>query len=114
MRRPSPAPPWSPRTDRLVYRGDHLRRAQADGRTYICESSHVLFQAPTAREAYLKAMEWGRSYAAEPPHDAVARCVRPTSITAERIGDGVEIGGRLFRKRDVWDRRDRLIPHQTS
>jgi hypothetical protein len=39
-----------------------------DGRAvYQCESSNVLISAATAAEAYGKAVDWGRGYAAEPP-----------------------------------------------
>ena len=82
-----------------------------DGRrVFFCESCDVLFQAPTAEAAFLKAMDWGRSHSGESIAAMELLGVAHLTLIGEQLGDGVEICGRFFRKRDVWDRVDRLIP----
>jgi hypothetical protein len=79
-------------------------------RTYICESCNVLFQAPTAAEAYDKAMEWGRARAAAEPRAMDLLGVCHLTTIDDEPGDGIEISGRFFRKRDVWDQAHRMVP----
>ena len=81
-----------------------------DRRDFHCEACNVVFQAADASQAYLKAVNWGEAYAAEPP--SVARLLGVSHLTTvgEELGDGVEICGRFFEARDVWDPTSDLIP----
>ena len=84
---------------------------RTDGRrTSICESCNVLFQAPTAVEAYNKAMDWGRARAAEEAATMDLLGVSHLTTIDGEPGDGIEICGRYFRKRDVWDRVHEMVP----
>lgn len=77
---------------------------------YQCESCDVVFSAPTAAEAYRKAVAWGRAYAARPPATMAFLGVSHLSIIGDELGDGVEVCGRYFKEPDVWSRAEELVP----
>jgi hypothetical protein len=95
----------------VVSRGDIVRRDQ-DGRPshVLVRVLNVLFQAPTAAEAYQQAMEWGRARATELPASVDLLGVSQLTTIDEEPGNGVEICGHFFRKRDVWNRDDTMVP----
>lgn len=76
-------------------------------RRYFCETCRVLFNAPTANEAYRKAVRWGEAQEG-------MKLLGVTSLyeVGEEIGDGIEIGGNVFTKLDVWDRKSQIIPNR--
>jgi hypothetical protein len=61
-------------------------------------------------EAYNKAMEWGRARAAEEAATMDLLGVSHLTTIDGEPGDGIEICGRYFRKRDVWDRVHEMVP----
>jgi hypothetical protein len=77
---------------------------------YQCESCNVVFQASDAAEAHRKAIDWGLSYAAEPP--GVMRLLGVSHLTTvgKELGDGTEICGRFFEAPAVWDRVEEFVP----
>ena len=83
---------------------------QADRQACQCESCNVVFDAATAADAYRKAVAWGQDYAAEPPTVMQFLGVSHLTTIGDRLGDGVEICGRLFESEDVWDRVAELVP----
>jgi hypothetical protein len=85
-----------------------------DRRIYLCESCNVLFQAAVAKEAYRKAVSWGRAYESESSSGVRFLGVAHLSTIGEELGDGVDICGRFFQKRDVWARKPELIPAQSQ
>lgn len=87
---------------------------QANHRAYQCESCNVVFDAGTAAEAYRKAVAWGQSYAADPPDGMQLLGVSHLTTIGDRLGDGVEVCGRLFESNDVWDRVAELVPPPES
>jgi hypothetical protein len=81
---------------------------QADRRMYLCESCNVLFRAENGEEAYRKATAWGAEHEADSNLRLLG--VSHMSSIGEELAEGVDIAGRFFHKRDVWDRQDKLIP----
>jgi hypothetical protein len=81
---------------------------------YQCEACNVVFDAATAREAYRKAMEWGKSYATEPPAQMHLLGVSHLTSIGDHLGDGIEICGRFFETPNVWDRAGEFIPAPES
>jgi hypothetical protein len=85
---------------------------RANRRMYMCESCNVIFQSNSAKEAYDKALIWGKKYIADASGRLQLLGVSDLTSIDEEIGEGVEICGRYFQKLDVWDRVDKLIPLQ--
>lgn len=83
-------------------------KADADG-SVICETCDVLFEAPSAVEAYEKALQWAAKYEAEPGALAFVG-VENLRDLLDAPADGVEIGGRFFESEGVWERREEIIP----
>lgn len=83
---------------------------QADRQTCQCEACNVVFDAPTAVDAYRKAVAWGFNYAEEPPAAMQFLGVSHLTMIGDQLGDGVEICGRFFESEDVWDRVAELVP----
>lgn len=82
-----------------------------------CEASQVLLEAPTAREAYAKAIRWAEQHENGEGGLFNFRFVGVEhlhSLEEERPGDGSEIGGGFYESPDVWERRDELIPQQSD
>jgi hypothetical protein len=75
----------------------------------MCESCMVLFEAPSALGAYDKALLWAEDYATG-TNFALLGIQHITDIIDEQIGDGTEIGGRFFSKKNPWERKDMIIP----
>jgi hypothetical protein len=76
--------------------------------TVLCESSQVLFQAPTAEAAYDRGVEWARGHEQEAPFAFVG--VRHVYSLDDPPGDGCEVGGHFFEEMGVWEQPDRFIP----
>ena len=74
----------------------------------LCESSFVLFEATSARQAYDKAIDWGHHHEAESTFTLLG--VQHLNSLDQPPGDGVEVGGEFFEESAVWMRRDELIP----
>jgi hypothetical protein len=85
-------------------------RRQPGRRMYRCESCNVLFHAADAEEAHRKALAWGQDHVADTNGQVELLGVAHLSSIGDQLGEGVDICGRFFRKRDVWDRVDELIP----
>ena len=81
---------------------------QAERRMYLCESCNVLFRAEGGEQAYRKATAWGEEHEADSNLRLLG--VSHLSSIGEELGEGVDIAGRFFQKRAVWDRKDKLIP----
>jgi Domain of unknown function (DUF4288) len=80
-----------------------------------CETSLVLLEAPTAREAYAKALSWAERHEEEEGQLFSLQFVGVQhlySLEEEQPGDGSEIGGGFYESEDVWERRDELIPQK--
>jgi hypothetical protein len=84
--------------------------AQADRAEGECEACNVVFQTPSAVEAYRKAVAWGLAHATEPPARMQFLGVAHLTTVGEELGDGTEICGRFFQSRAVWDRVGEMIP----
>jgi hypothetical protein len=87
---------------------------RADQQAYQCEACNVVFDAPTAREAYEKAIAWGQSYAAEPPAKMQLLGVSHLTSIGDQLGDGIEVCGRFFETANPWDRPAELVPAPES
>src|SRR5436305_207092 len=79
-------------------------------RMYLCESCNVLFNAATATAAYRKAVAWGKAYTADKDSGMKLLGVFRMASIGDSMGDGIEVCGRFFHKRDVWTKRADLIP----
>jgi hypothetical protein len=89
------------------------RPKQEDEANVACESSLVLLEAPTALEAYEKALRWAEEHENGEGRVFNFKFVGVQhlhSLDEEQPGDGSEIGGGFFESEDVWERRDELIP----
>jgi hypothetical protein len=82
----------------------------ADRAKFQCESCNVVFLAPSAVEAYRKAVAWGLAYAAEPPAAMRLLGVSHLTTVGEELGDGTEICGRFFEAPGVWSPGSELVP----
>jgi len=88
-----------------------LAEARETGReSYQCEACNVIFDAPTAADAYRKAVAWGLGYAAETPAGMKFLGISHLTTIGTQLGDGVEICGRFFESLDVWDRVAQVVP----
>ena len=75
--------------------------------SYHCEECNVLFESDSARGAYLKAIAW----AAENSGDTTALLgVSHLTTVGDKIGEGVDICGRVFSATDVWERQAEYSP----
>ena len=53
-------------------------------------------------------MAWGAAHEADSALKALG--VSHLTTIGETLGEGIDICGRFFHKRDVWDHKDKLIP----
>jgi Domain of unknown function (DUF4288) len=74
----------------------------------LCESSYVLFEAASAREAYDKAVDWGHKHEQDSTFSLLG--VRHLNSLDEPPADGVEVGGGFFEETAAWMRINELIP----
>lgn len=79
-------------------------------RMYVCDSCNVLFEAKTAKEAYRKALAWAKAPTAGAHGNLKLLGVSHLSSIGEERKEGVDICGRFFQKRDVWDKIADLVP----
>jgi hypothetical protein len=77
---------------------------------YLCESCNVLLQATSAEESYRKALDWGHNYIADSSEKMTLLGIANLTQIGDAIGDGVEVCGCYFKKLDIWNRKDELIP----
>ncbi len=75
----------------------------------LCETCQVLFHAESALEAYEKGLNWGKDYEKDGNFQFVG-IEHLTSVNDEEIVDGTEISKEFIRRKDVWNRKDKLIP----
>jgi hypothetical protein len=87
---------------------------QRDAIDIACEACNVVFQAETAVEAYRKALDWGRSYASEPPTCMRFLGVSDLTTIGQDLRDGTEICGRFFRARNDASELATLVPAPES
>ena len=73
----------------------------------VCEECDVLFEAPTAFEAYDKALAWAADYADDSTELALVGIENVRSLS-ESPADGVEVGGGFFESEDVWERQGEI------
>jgi hypothetical protein len=83
---------------------------KVDSNDYQCESCNVLFNANSAEEALRKAEAWGNEYVKDPPSNMQLLGVSSLTTVGDELGDGTDIGGRLFNTQDVWLRRGEMVP----
>src|SRR5262245_4558099 len=83
---------------------------QPDRTECQCESCDVVLHAADATQAYQKAVDWGATYAAEPPWVMRLLGVSHLTTIGDELGDGTEICGRFFEVQAVWDRAGEYIP----
>ncbi len=84
------------------------QRSDGESKTVLCESSQVLFEAPTAEAAYDKALAWARQH----EQDSAFRFVGVMQIHSLDSApcDGCEIGGEFFEESGVWERVAEFVP----
>ena len=81
-----------------------------EGKRFVmCETSQVLFQAKSGLEAYEKGVAWAKDYEKDNNFRFVG-IEHLTSINDDEIADGTEISGKFIRLKDIWQRKDELIP----
>jgi|SRR4029453_9262503 hypothetical protein len=85
---------------------------KAEGRRmYACETSEVLLRAGSANEAYSKAWSWAERRLQEATgQQQIVGVARLFPTLDEEISDGMELGGFILQKRDIWENREKLIP----
>lgn len=78
---------------------------------YMCETSTILIQAENASEAYDKTNLWGINHVSESIyHIELVGITGLKDIEEETISDGTEIYGSLFVMKEIWKRKDIVIP----
>lgn len=82
-------------------------------RAVKCKSCQVLIEAPSALVAYDKGIVWAQSHV-EDSNFHLLGIEHIHSLDDEQPGDGTEIGGSFFNKKDVWKRKDKLIPEKSK
>lgn len=82
-------------------------------RVVKCESCQVLIEAPSALAAYDKGVAWAKSHIQGSKFHFLG-IEHIHSLDDEKPEDGTEIGGIFFDKKDVWERKDELIPEKSK
>ena len=85
------------------------QKPEGDQSAVICETSNVLFEAPTALDACRKVVPWAEEHVRDTNfHVLGIQHVR--SLHEHQPADGTEIGGSFFEERDPWRRKEEIIP----
>jgi hypothetical protein len=85
-----------------------------EGKQFVmCESSQVLFKAKTAKDAYNKAESWAMKKE-ENSNFKFVGIEHMSDLLDEEIDDGTEIDGSFFKKKNIWERKDDIIPKKSK
>ncbi|MGI8544303.1 MAG: hypothetical protein ACR2MD_12635 [Aridibacter sp.] len=85
-----------------------------EGKKFVmCESSQVLFRSKTANEAYDKALIWANEQEKDNNFKFVG-IEHMSDLLDEEIVDGTEIDGSFFKKKNIWEQRNEIIPDKNA
>ena len=85
-----------------------------EGKKFVfCENCQVLFNAATANNAYEKALIWAEVHEEETGFKFFG-IESVIGISDDELKDGTEIDGSFFKKKNIWDKKEKLIPKQNE